>query len=91
MNKTNLILIWNINELYNSIWKMLIWTKRDSFEFNECIKKMELIEQMRWLIEEKTRGFLKTKLNYEKGWEYLIENIESDYNYLISWISKVIL
>jgi hypothetical protein len=52
--------------LYESIWNDWVKTKKDSFEFDEFVKKMKLINKIKKNIEEQERGFLKSKIKYIK-------------------------
>lgn len=91
MNKKTLILLWKLNSLYESIWNEWVLTKKDSFEFGECVNKMKLVNKIKKNIEEQERGFLKSKIKYSKWWEYLLENIQNEYSKVHNGISSVLL
>ena len=91
MNKKTLILLWKLNSLYESIWNEWVLTKKDSFEFDECVNKMKLVNKIKKNIEEQERGFLKSKIKYSKWWEYLLENIQNEYSKVHNGISGVLL
>lgn len=91
MNKKTLILIWKLNNLYDTVWKMWVSTEVDSFEYNECVSKMKLIRTVSKNIEEQSRGFLKSKIDYPKWWDFIIQNIQKDYSEVHSGVTNILL
>jgi len=91
MNKKTLILICNLNQLYDSIWNIWRNTKKDSFEFNELNSKMKLIWVITKNIEEQQRWFLKSKVDYISGWEYILKNFWKKFEDLHKEVSEILL
>ena len=89
MNKKTLILIWNLNSLYNDLFK--IWSTQKWDNIIDTQNKLKLINVITKSIEEKERWFLKSKLNYKEVWYYILENYKTSYNQLHSDINKILL
>lgn len=94
MTKRTLKLIWDLNELYNELWNN--WTKTKSWtkEFEDLSQKLKLIRVIIDHIEEKSRWFLKTKVDYVAWWKYILENQNLEFDIisknifnLMMWIS----
>lgn len=91
MNKKIMKLIWDLNELYNTLFSYWITTKKWSSEFHETAKKIKLLNVLTRNIWEQQRWFLKSKVNYISGWEYFLKNCSENYEILHKKISDIIL
>ena len=91
MNKQTLILIWELNHLYDSVWNKWVLTESDSLEYFECVNKMKLIKTVSKNIEEQSRGFMKSKIDYVKWGEFILENFEKEYLEVHSGLTKLLL
>lgn len=91
MNKKTLKLIWDLNNLYDTIWSLWTKTQPDSLEFDDYSKKMKLIRKISKNIEEQSRGFLKSDVNYIEWGEYLLQRTGLPYESLHKEVSKILL
>lgn len=91
MNKRTLKLIWDLNCLYDCLWNSWVKTESNSIEFDDYSKKMKLILKITKNLEEQSRWFLKSKVNYIGWWEYILNNSETEYETLHGKVSKILL
>lgn len=91
MTKTTLRLIGNLNNLYEQLWKEWILTETDSFEFKEYQQKMKLVRTFAKRIEEQSRGFMKSKIDYKSWGVFILKSIEKNYLELHSELTNLLL
>jgi len=91
MTKKTLKLIWDLNNLYDTLFKYWITTTSWTSEFEEVSKKMKLLKVITKNIEEKSRWFLKSSVDYIAWWEYFLKNSSSSYSLLHNEITKIML
>lgn len=89
MNKKTLILISNLNNLYSELFKKWSFQKWD--DIIDTQNKLKLIKTITKNIEEQKRWFLKSKLDYSKSWEYILNNISLKYENLHKWVTDILL
>lgn len=91
MTKKTLKLIWDLNNLYDTLFKYWTTTTSWTSEFEEVASKMKLLRIITKNIEEKSRWFLKSNVDYIAWWEYFLENVSSSYSLLHNNVSKIML
>ncbi|MDD3793284.1 MAG: hypothetical protein PHI37_00530 [Candidatus Gracilibacteria bacterium] len=91
MTKKTLKLIGDLNNLYDTLFNYWITTTSGTSEFEEVSKKMKLLKVITKNIEEKSRGFLKSSVDYIAGGEYFLKNSSSSYSLLHNEITKIML
>lgn len=91
MTKKTLKLIWDLNNLYDTLFKYWTTTISWTSEFDEVVSKMKLLRIITKNIEEKSRWFLKSDVDYIAWWEYFLKNVSSSYSLLHNNISKIML
>ncbi len=91
MNKKTTKLIWDLNELYNTLFNYWITTKKWTLDFEEVSKKLKLLNVLTKDIQEQSRWFLKSKNDYISGWEYFLKNSSQKYEILHNNITKILL
>lgn len=91
MNKKTIKLIWDLNELYNTLFNYWITTKKWTLDFEEVSKKIKLLNVLTKNIQEQSRWFLKSKNDYISGWEYFLKNNSQKYELLHNNITKILL
>ena len=89
MNKKTLILISDLNNLYDSLFK--VWSTKKWDDILEIQNKLKLIKVITKNIVEQSRWFLKSKLDYSKAGYHILENISNDYNSIHKWINNILL
>lgn len=91
MNKKTIKLIWDLNELYDTLFNYWITTKKWSLDFIEISNKITLLNVLTKNIQEQSRWFLKSKVNYISWWEYFLKNVSLKYEILHNDITKILL
>ena len=91
MNKKTLILISDLNNLYDLLWKSRSLQRNYDISIDEYSNKLKLIKVITKNIVVQSRWFLRSKLDYNKAWSHILENISNDYNSIHKWVNSILL